>query len=74
MLIWRFVDWFSSGFSDPYLRVERGSSSLESFQPLGKSPKNPNDAEIGDQYHVPSGLGGVFTVKLQEVQHASHDK
>jgi hypothetical protein len=69
--VFKYVDWYSSQFSDPYLRIRRGNdAALKKFRPLEGAPENPAEAVVGDLYHVPSGLGGVFTVEFAGLQPA----
>jgi hypothetical protein len=63
--VFKYVDWYSSQFSDPYLRIRRGNdAALKKFRPLEGAPENPAEAVVGDLYHVPSGVGGVLTVEF----------
>jgi len=70
-LTFRFVDWYSKDFSDPYLRIRPDSTeTLRKFRPLDGSERptglgaDPPRFFPGEKFHVPSGLGGVFTVEF----------
>ena len=69
--VFRYVDWYSRDFSDPYLRIRRGNdAALEKFQPIGEAWEDAAGAVVGDmlcflQLHLELSVGAKGIMLMQ---------